>query len=160
MTAAILQLRLDAQALRLQRNGHGVELAIGLDAVRARMPHFPPGEASVEAAIAAVEDALMPAIPALRALGGEWLGSDDPDVHRIVIEAVGDTTARADLAAVERVFNRFADVIAGLPASHASLDPSPRHAAVLVVVRELLHHVGLKGLAGRMSEDPTPGADR
>lgn len=48
---------------------------------------------------------------------------------------------------MERVFNRFVDVVGGWPARQAGIAESPRQAAVLVLVREILHHVGLQAAA-------------
>lgn len=146
--AAAMHLDLHEHALRFRGAGATVAVPFGMAALQARMPGFPPGETQVEAAIADTEDALMPHVAAIRALGGDWLHCDDADAAALVaLAAAAEPEAdRASTAAMERVFNRFVDVVGGWPARQAGIAESPRQAAVLVLVREILHHVGLQGL--------------
>lgn len=141
-----LQLHLQEAAIRLQApHAAAVLLPLSLDdLLAAGLSVFPPGEAALEQAIQRVEDALMPAIPALRQPGATGLECADP-----LLAASGrapGTVATLSIDDVEEVFNRLARVAAGVPAHSLSLPAHPGFAAALVVVRELLHHVGLPAL--------------
>ena len=120
-----------------------VTLAIGLlDLARRHFHHAPATTGELEAAIETVEDILMPAIPRLRG-SGPLVTCDEES--RALLAAVGlPEDARAELVihAVERLFNRLADVAGGRPAASEGLPPRPGFAANLLILRELMHHAG------------------
>lgn len=145
-----LQLHLQEAAIRLQApHAAAVLLPLSLDdLLAAGLSRFPPGEVALEQAIQRVEDALMPAIPALRQPRATGLECADP-VLAPLLAASGrapGTAATVSIDDVEEVFNRLARVAAGVPAHSLGLPAHPGFAAALVVVRELLHHVGLAAL--------------
>lgn len=145
-----LQLHLQETAIRLQApHAAAVLLPLSLDdLLAAGLSRLPPGEVALEQAIQRVEDALMPAIPALRQPGATGLECADP-VLAPLLAASGrapGTAATLSIDDVEEVFNRLARVAAGVPAHSLGLPAHPGFAAALVVVRELLHHVGLAAL--------------
>lgn len=145
-----LRLHLQGNPIRLQPpQGAAVVLPLSLDGLLAAgLENFPPGGAALEQAIQQVEDALMPAIPALRDRPATLLECADPVLAPLLPAAGRDPLAAATLsiAEVENVFDRLARVAAGVPARSLGLPGQPRFAAALVVVRELLHHVGLPAL--------------
>lgn len=103
---------------------------------------FPPREAALEAAIAEVEDALMPQIPALRRGGGDVLSVAGGQGAAIVALAAGTGAREGSLDQVERLFNRLACVAAGRPAAVEGLPEDAGLALALLLVRETLHHAG------------------
>ena len=105
-----------------------------------------PGEAAIETAIAEVEDAIMPLRPALRP--DAWLVSTDAAVAAVA-ELAGLSwragPATLDRDTVEALFNRWAALALGRPASQDALPVggpvAGRFAATLLVLREWLHHL-------------------
>lgn len=148
-------LQLDTAPIILQpHDAHVVVLPLSLDQLLADgLQHFPPREAALEQAIATTEDALMPQVAALRAQPLDRLVLSDAS-----LAALADLLARPHTGAdwhvdeVERAFNLVADVAAGLPAHRIGLPEHPRFVAALLVVRELMHHVGWETL-----QLPPPG---
>lgn len=105
-----------------------------------------PGEAAIETAIAEVEDTIMPLRPALPSEA--WLVSTDADVAAVAAQAglswqAGPATLDRDT--VEALFNRWAALALGRPASQDVLPiggpVAGRFAATLLVLREWLHHL-------------------
>ncbi|MGX9718841.1 hypothetical protein [Stenotrophomonas acidaminiphila] len=145
-----LRLHLQEATIRLQAaHAAAVVLPLSLDdLLAAGLERFPPRAAALEQAIQLTEDALMPAIPALRQPPATLLECADP-VLAPLLPATGrdaGATATLSIAEVEEVFDRLARVAAGVPAHSLGLPAHPGFAAALVVVRELLHHVGLAAL--------------
>lgn len=111
-----------------------------------------PGEAAIETAIAEVEDAIMPLRPALPPEA--WLVSTDAAVAWVAEQAGLSWQAGAatlDRETVEALFNRWAALALGRPASQDALPiggpVGGRFAATLLVLREWLHHLPQSALA-------------
>ncbi len=120
-------------------------LAGSVARARSILRHEPATAAELEAAIAEVEDLVMPVIrmlpsdAMLEASGpefGEVLGQlpDAVDGKRVPIEAV------------ERLFNRLADVAGGSPAGSQGVPARASFALGLVVLREVMHHGGYRSV--------------
>jgi hypothetical protein len=91
-----------------------------------------PGEAAIETAIAEVEEAIMPLRPALPAEA--WLVSTDAAVADVAVQAglsldAGPVTL--DRETVEALFNRWAALALGRPASQDALPIGGRWPAAL-----------------------------
>ena len=125
-----------------------VSLPLGLGVLADR--YFPAGHLSellIEHAIAEVEDIMMPwhgKLPSAATLFTDdaavaellrWAGMpEDPDSWRLTTEAV------------EQLFNRWAALAQGRPASQDPLPTTGRFSATLLVLREWLHHLGFDGI--------------
>ncbi|KRG40534.1 hypothetical protein ARC78_12530 [Stenotrophomonas pictorum JCM 9942] len=145
-----MQLHLEHDPIRL-RPGHGEDvcLPLSLTALLADgLQRFPPSEAALERAIARTEDALMPQIPALRAHLHLQLDCADAVLAPLTGLLVLPAQARPvlQIEQVEHAFNLLARVAAGMPARSVGLPEQPGFVAALVVVRELMHHVGWRQL--------------
>lgn len=147
-TPAIAMLHMgDAQTtLRLETNGTAsttLTLAIGAQATaRAHFRHNPPSALELENAIAAVEDVVMPAHRQLPP--GLTLRTHDDAVRTIALLAGVPEGARMDLSidAVEDCFNELAAWVQGRPASQGRLPKDNAFATTLLILRELMHHLG------------------
>jgi exopolyphosphatase/pppGpp-phosphohydrolase len=108
--------------------------------------HDPPRAIDIERAIEVVEDQVMPWCARLPA--GAVLVARDAGVHEIARLAGVDDMPHAELTrdALERVFNRLADVASGSPVAASGLPVTPAFAARLVILREALHHLGFDRL--------------
>lgn len=145
-----MHLYLQEDAIRLQAGRTtNISLPLSLSSLlEASLQHFPPSERAMELAIASTEDALMPWIPALRLDSLEVLECADavlaplPSVLGYPQQAIVDL----DIDEVERAFNQLAQVAAGMPAKSLGVPERPDFVAALVVVRELMHHVGWEQL--------------
>ena len=102
----------------------------------------------MELAIASTEDALMPWIPALRLDSLEVLECADAVLAPLpgVLGYPQQAICELDIEEVERAFNQLAQVTAGMPAKSLGVPERPDFVAALVVVRELMHHVGWEQL--------------
>lgn len=103
--------------------------------------HAPPLPQELEAAIEAVEDVVMP-------LHGRWppaetlrLESDDAALERILTPG-----AEITRDALEGLFDRAAAIVLGRPASSDPLFADPRVVAQVLVLREVMHHLGFTRL--------------
>ena len=108
---------------------------------------FPPTPGEIESAIQVVEDEVMPLNKLL--MPGTALYSADPCIREIAQYALFEETRRDILLAsdsMERVFNRLAAIITGLPASQDVLPASNEFAATLLILREVMHHLGFKNI--------------
>lgn len=102
---------------------------------------FPPTEAELERAIAAVEDELMRVRNAIT--GPAALFTSDAAIRGIA-RLAGESDApevTLGLDAVERSFGRFAAVITGRPASVEGIPESREFAATILILREFMHHL-------------------
>ena len=122
-------------------------LPLGLRSLAGR--HFPAGRLNalaIEAAIAEVEDAVMPwhgkLPPASRLISSDgavaelaaWAGMPDDGPWLLTTEAV------------EQLFNRWAALAQGRPASQDGLPTTGGFSAALLVLREWLHHLSFDGI--------------
>jgi len=107
--------------------------------------HHPPTAAEVEEAIQVVEDEVMPLHKLL--VPDSNLYTRDASVREVAAQTVfaeseqGITLARADM---EQVFNRLAAIISGRPASQDTLPTTNAFAATLLILREVMHHLGFR----------------
>ena len=156
-----MHLYLQEEAIRLQA-GQSTDISLSLSLpslLEAGLQHFPPSEQAMEQAIASTEDALMPWIPALRLDSLEVLGCADAVLAPLpgVLGYPPQAICELDIDEVERAFNQLAQVAAGMPAKSLDLPERPDFVAALVVVRELMHHVGWEQL--RLLEAGLVGAE-
>ena len=113
---------------------------------REHLRHAPPTPYELEMAIATIEDAIMAAMPRLRQLAALTIA--DAGMAEIV-DATGVTGEGAvvlGLDDVERTYRRLADVAQGMPASRAGIPEDSAFAARLLILRELMHHLGYDSL--------------
>ncbi len=149
------RLYLGSTPIRLEPvDGEAIVLSLSLQQLLdAGLQRFPPGEIALEQGIAMTEDALMPHVAALRQHPLEVLEMAD-DALAPLPALLGQNIGTAHtfgIDAVEQTFNLLADVGAGLPAHRVGFPEQPRFVAALLVVRELMHHVGWSAL--RLSRD-------
>ncbi len=145
-----MHLYLQEDLIRL-RAGQTTDISLPLSLsslLEAGLRHFPPTERALEQAIASTEDALMPWIPALRQDSLEVLECVDAALVPLpgVLGYPQQPIWELDIEEVERAFNQLAQVAAGMPAKSLGLPERADFVAALVVVRELMHHVGWQQL--------------
>jgi len=105
--------------------------------------HNPPTPGEIENAIMVVEDEVMPLHKLL--IPNSQLYTLDMTVMEIALLAAfkdsdqGKILARADM---ELVFNRLAAIITGRPASSDVLPTVNSFASTLLILREVMHHLG------------------
>lgn len=98
-----------------------------------------PTALELETAIAEVEDELMRAGVAPGSSGDSpWLVTADPHVRTLA----GTETASLPLASVEMLFQRLASASLGHAGALAGMPPGREAAAVLLILREFMHHGG------------------
>jgi len=104
--------------------------------------HNPPSALEMETAIAAVEDEVMPALRQLPA--GLALHTADAAVRTIAQLAGVSEGPRMVLSieAMEACFDRLAAVVQGRPSTQDVLPTDNDFAATLLILRELMHHLG------------------
>jgi len=104
--------------------------------------HEPATADELESAISDIEDHLMPALRQLPP--HRRLVTSEPEVHRIakLLRSSDPLTARLELAEIEQLFNRLADVAHGMPATALGIPADRSFAATLLILREVLHHGG------------------
>lgn len=120
-----------------------VELAIGPQRLAEEFfRHEPPTPHELERAIDAVEDEVMRA-RSMRAEGGE-LVTTDPVLRLFAVAEASVPTLAID--AVERLFQRLASASLGDPSSLRGLPSGREAAAALLILRELMHHLGFSAV--------------
>ena len=124
-----------------------IRLQLGVGALARKYFHAPrPGEIAVEAAIAEVEEAIMPLrllVPAnARCVTG------DRCVARIavVLGVMPSSWVTLTTDAVEDAFNRWVSIALGRPATQDALPTNAEFAASLLMLREWLHHLSFAGI--------------
>lgn len=125
----------------LQRAGAQERLAIGTHkTAHAHFRHFPPTAVEMELAIMTVEDELA----RVRLPEGLTLYCADAQAWQIARLAglEPDSGATVSREAVEQVFERVAMMALGHPALLVGLPEHREFAAGLLILRELLHHLG------------------
>jgi hypothetical protein len=110
--------------------------------VRTCLRHTPTRSGDIEHAIDVIEDALQQVrVP----VNGATLVTTDPalvQLIRRVVPAAPGGPLWATRDALEQAFQRMASVALGYPAGDQALGGTPHEAALLVLVRELMHHLG------------------
>ena len=154
---AWLDIGTDRTTARRQHTGGALThaLPMGNASLAARcLRHSPPSDADVEAAIATVEDTVMPLVRAWPAPAPQTsLLCTAPEMASLIqqLATPADVTEATDALllypadAVEDWFNRYADTVMGSPLRGLAL--SPVQIALLIMVRECLHHWGMQTLA-------------
>lgn len=105
--------------------------------------HSPPEPVEVERAIDVIEDALM---EAPRFPRGATLVIDDARVRRLLSSVAPrdeESVIRMGTDDVESAFMRMAAVSLGSPADANGPGATPPEAALLLILREVMHHLGL-----------------
>lgn len=140
---------LDETPLRLQADesmAEAILLPLDLSSLLSgTLKRFPPSTYALETAIAAIEDSLMPAIPALRHYPLELLQGEGRYLHElatVVGHGLSRHVLRLSIDELERVFNRVVDVAAGMPARSVQIPESLGFVATVLVLREVMHHAG------------------
>lgn len=104
---------------------------------------FPPTPGEIENAIQVVEDEVMPLHKLLTP--NSTLYTTDSRIHEIAQYAVFEKNQDELIfsrISMERVFSRLAAIITGLPASQDVLPASNEFASTLLILREVMHHLG------------------
>lgn len=122
--------------------GSAVLDAGSLQRILAHLAHVPPTAGELESAIMQIEDDLMPILRSLPA--HSRLVTSAPAYWEVVTAAGlgGSPEVDLDIATVERLFNRLAEVAQGMPAARLGIPPDRGFAAMLLLLREILHHGG------------------
>jgi hypothetical protein len=109
--------------------------------VDAVLRHAPPTALEAETAIEVIEDAVMP-------LHRQLAGSGELRVRgaRELQALVGLSGPRLDAEAIEALFTRAAAVTQGRPATSEPVLAQPAVFACLLILREVLHHLGFSAL--------------
>jgi len=145
-------LRIDDEFVTLQLasaedGGEPVRLPVGTQKLcRDHLRHAPPTAYELEMAIATIEDAIMAAMPRLRRVSALTIA--DSGMAEIVAAqgTAGEGAVTLDLDAIERTYRRLADVAHGMPAARAGIPEDSAFAARLLILRELMHHLGYDSL--------------
>ena len=119
-----------------------IRLQLGVGALARKYFHTPrPGEVAIEAAIAEVEEAIMP-LRHLVPLDSRCV-TGDRGVARIadVLGVMPSPWVALTTDAVEDAFNRWVSIALGRPATQDTVPASAEFAASLLVLREWLHHL-------------------
>lgn len=121
--------------------------AIGSDGIaREHLRHQPPTALELEHAIFTVEEEVMPGYRSLPP--GSTLYSSDASI-RVIASLAGVSHAavmRLSVESVEQIFNRLAFVVGGRPASVERLPENNQFASTLLILRELMHHLGFSSI--------------
>jgi len=122
--------------------------------------HDPPTPYEFEAAIETVEDALMrarTAIPAASVLVASGAALREVAATAGAAGAVGagpGTGIGLGLDAVEQIFQRLASASLGNPAAAHGLPVGKPFAATVLVLREVMHHLGFAAIVSDTSRAP------
>ncbi len=146
---AIIRLIIDEHWLSLEMEKTGSSLqspvtlkVIAIPRVLVHLRHEPATAYELEAAIAEIEDQLMPVIRLLPT--HSHLVSSAAAVRAIAKVAGFNDVDKVilDIETVERLFNHLAEVSYGTPAARFGLPISTMFTTNLLMLRELLHHAG------------------
>ncbi|RKD91056.1 hypothetical protein [Mangrovibacterium diazotrophicum] len=115
---------------------------------------FPPTYDDVDRAINFTEEVLAELEVKFR--DESILQSDDPQVEVIAELAFNTTKTEAGETLVpqielENVFDRFAEIVKGLPASQDVIPDDLGFAAYLLIIREVMHHLDFRELLVKAS---------
>ena len=111
--------------------------------VREFFNQFPPTPGEIENAIQIVEDEVMPLHKLLTP--DSALYTTDTRIKEIAQYAVFEKNQDEMIlnrVSMERVFSRLAAIITGLPSSQDVLPASNEFASTLLILREVMHHLG------------------
>lgn len=124
-------------------------LPIGASIVAERyFRHDPPTPGEIESAIMVVEDEVTRARELVR--NSDLFSVDDGIRQLAWVAGVADAEpTRLTLEAVEQTFDRLAAVSQGSPVASSGLPAGGEFAATLLILRELMHHLGFSGITLR-----------
>jgi hypothetical protein len=134
--AAPTLLRIEASQTALERDALVHTMNFGAESIARLFRHELPAPREIEHAIDVVEEELMRVPPVLRGPGE--LASDDAGLRAWA--ATGADSLALD--AVEALFQRLASAALGQPAAMHGLRRGRDAAATLLIVREMMHHLG------------------
>jgi exopolyphosphatase/pppGpp-phosphohydrolase len=122
-------------------------LAIGAESTsREHFRHNPPSPLELENAIVTVEDEVTRA-RALIPAGARLVTSDALIREIALLSGVnGSGTLQLSLEAMERCFERLAQLSMGRPASSDNLPSNTPFAATLLILREFMHHLQFEAI--------------
>jgi hypothetical protein len=104
------------------------------------------GAGQVEQVIELVEDQIMPLTRSWPAAGPHLtLLCSAPDMAALVAQLPDPQAALQQTDTIEQLFNRYANHMMG--GSHSGLQLAPAQAALLILLRECLHHWGCQQVA-------------
>ncbi len=108
--------------------------------------HWPLAPVELERAIELAEDQLMLATPPLR---DATVVATDDILRRLLADSGAGSQQRVSMTTgeIERLFQRMASVSLGRPLSDAGSVTNRYEAAALLLLRELMHHWGVAGIA-------------
>lgn len=127
------------------------QLPFGVDTLAQRyLRHTPPTPLELELAIEEIE-------PAIMALGlhlppNTELALDGPEAARLNLPAAGQHRDE-----VEQLFQRLAAISLGRPAASEQLPADPHFFAAALLLRELMHHLGVERVVTAATTPSTPG---
>jgi len=107
--------------------------------------HNPPTPGEVENAITVVEDEVMPLHKLLEP--SSTLYSFDSSIYKIALQTISTEQKNETILSrsdMEQIFDRLAAIISGRPASTDILPTENSFAATLLILREVMHHLGFK----------------
>ena len=122
-------------------------LAIGAESTaREHFRHNPPSPLELENAIVTVEDEVTRARALIPA--GATLVTSDAAIRQIALLSGvnGSGTLQLSLEAMERCFERLAQLSLGRPASSDNLPSNNPFAATLLILREFMHHLQFEAI--------------
>lgn len=124
-------------------------ISLDIGAQRTSTEHFkhrPPTPGEMEIAIMNVEDEIAGAPAAL--LAGSSLFTTNAAIREIArLAGLEDQpTMHLRIAEVERTFDRLVSVMQGQPVASAGLPDDPEFSAILLILREFMHHLGFPSI--------------
>lgn len=147
MTNNVISLFIDSQQTILAEPDHSLSLIlpVGYDITSDKyFKQTPPDEAQIEAAIIEVEDMIMPLVAQVKAKNYR-LETSDPKIREIA-GYVNIKENVLSLSEMESVFSRFAAIVMGMPSSMDVLPQTKEFAATLLILREIMHHLGFENI--------------
>ena len=114
-----------------------------LKTARVFFKQFPPTPGEIENAIQVVEDEVMPLHKLLTPDSALYtIDTRIKEIAQYTIFEENKDELILPRVGMERVFNRLAAIITGLPSSQDVLPESNSFAATLLILREVMHHLG------------------
>lgn len=103
--------------------------------------HNPPTPRELEEAIATIEDELARAARTVVANGSTLVVTGKAVLEMMRIDGIAASDPILGIEAVEQLYQRFAAVVSGAPATQMESDLYAAHAATIVILREAMHHL-------------------
>jgi hypothetical protein len=144
----LLEIKDDELHLMADKDDESKEwiLPIGVNTISNFFMHNPPTWAEIENAINYTEDIIVPLSTKLES--GSLLVSFTHDLFRIVESYDKDAKSpyRMSIEQVESVFSRWGFLVSGRPFTTDTLPEDLRFAAFLLLLREVMHHLGFNSI--------------